>query len=172
MNTRKNLDAAMAGYRRALAAIDLMEESDYRDMRTRSAHVSAATKSAIAHFVVWCLADLRDGGLDITPTVALHACRRILGRGVSRALLAEKFGRPGRTAAEQSDVGAADLEQHEELIRISVAGLRRMMRARRDDDIDAMIDEIAAAVEHDDLAALADMVSVKADAGPDRRSRL
>jgi hypothetical protein len=67
-------------------------------------------------------------GMDITPTVARNASKRLLGRGLDELYLNKAFGTPGRTAENKSTVTAADLEQLE-------ASIRR--------DLDCMVEKMA-----------------------------
>jgi hypothetical protein len=70
---------------------------------------SAAIKRTCRDFVVAMLLEQKAKGLDVTPTVAQHACERLLGRGVDNRKTLEAFATPGRTAGDKSALGADDL---------------------------------------------------------------
>ncbi|TDX23713.1 hypothetical protein DFO67_12430 [Modicisalibacter xianhensis] len=73
------------------------------------AAVAAASKRAKRELIFSALEDAKERGHDISPTVALHAAQRLLGRGVSMRSATARFGIPRRTAADKSPTTATDL---------------------------------------------------------------
>lgn len=84
---------------------------------TCGAACSAASKRLMRAVVLDGLEKAKTTGLDITPTVAQHVAERILGRGVDKLSTLEVFATPGRTAANKSQVSAADLVEIENQIK-------------------------------------------------------
>ena len=129
-----------AAYRELLEAyIELLEtgEGDWRSLIGRcGAQVSAAHKRCKRSLVFAVLERARDGGLDITTTVAENLCLRLIGRGVDLRAALIAFGTPGRTAATKSPVVAADLAELEAELEPEVrslidtmAGIRKRHKA-------------------------------------------
>ncbi|WP_420170740.1 hypothetical protein ACN99C_26660 (plasmid) [Pseudomonas alloputida] len=87
-------------------------EGDPRSMAGRcGAQVGAAHKRCKRGLVFAGLDAMRSEGMDITPTVAENLCTALIGRGVDVRVALDAFATPGRTAANKSKVGGADLEQ-------------------------------------------------------------
>ena len=87
-------------------------EGDPRSMAGHcGAQVGAAHKRCKRGLVFAALAAARGEGMDITPTVAENLCAALIGRGVDVRAALDAFATPGRTAANKSKVGGADLEQ-------------------------------------------------------------
>ena len=85
---------------------------------------SAAIKRASRDHLIALLLEHKGKGLDITPTVAQHVCDRVLGRGVDTRKTLEAFATPGRTAADKSTLGAADLVEIEQALGAQVGTIR------------------------------------------------
>lgn len=100
-----------------------------------AALISAATKRAKRTLVLEYLFQAKGSGLDITITVARHSVGRVLGRNVSRSEVIQKFGSPGRTASDKSEVGADDLACVEkeivERLNVLQAAMRHVREALR-----------------------------------------
>lgn len=77
------------------------------------AAIGAASKRALRQALFTKIDAERGKGVDITPTVVLHAAERLLRRGVSMRAANAVFGIPGRTAATKSAVSAEDLAELE-----------------------------------------------------------
>lgn len=73
------------------------------------AGISAAVKREKRSWLLRALVAARADGLDVTPAVAKGAARRVLGRRVDERFVAQLLATPGRTAANKSNVKAADL---------------------------------------------------------------
>lgn len=65
--------------------------------------IGAAGKRLRQAVAVHLLDKLKLSGWDITPTVAVKIAKMLLGRGVNRKMLLDKYATPGRTAAEKAD---------------------------------------------------------------------
>ena len=85
---------------------------------------SAAIKRASRDHLIALLLAHKGKGLDITPTVAQRVCDRVLGRGVDTRKTLEAFATPGRTAADKSTLGAADLVEIEQALGAQVGTIR------------------------------------------------
>ncbi|QKZ07845.1 hypothetical protein [Pseudomonas eucalypticola] len=106
---------------------------DLRSMAGRcGAQCSAAHKRCKRGLVFAALASAQAEGLDITPTVAEHLCSRLLGRGVDFRAALSSFGTPGRTAANKSATGAADLATLETALSPEIFSLLVAMDGIRD----------------------------------------
>ncbi len=98
----------------------------------RIAHISASVKRAKRGFVARALAEYADSlSLDVTPTVAQHCMKRVLGRGVDGRALLEMFAIPGRTAAQKSAVSANDLVDFEQSIEPTLRNIHGRLAAAR-----------------------------------------
>jgi hypothetical protein len=69
----------------------------------------AAAKRLKRAVVLEALLEAKEGGLDITPTVAMRIFVRLIGRGVDNRATLQCFATPGRTAADKSALKADDL---------------------------------------------------------------
>lgn len=101
------------------------------------AQVAAAHKRCKRGLVFAALTAARNGGLDITPTVAEHLCTRLIGRGVDLRAALVTFGTPGRTAATKSTVHQEDLATFEAELAPQVQSLideMTLIRERHQDE--------------------------------------
>lgn len=87
----------------------------------------AAKKRVLRDVVVEALLKAKKGGLDITPTVAMHVCERVIGRGIDNSQTLKNFATPGRTAADKSRVTIDELSVLEEGLRKQLAALSLVM---------------------------------------------
>lgn len=62
-------------------------------------------------------------GLDITPTLANHFAKEVLGRGFDLSVLNAAFGTPGRTAANKTNVTTADMNDFKQVCQKGLAAL-------------------------------------------------
>ncbi|NLW06294.1 MAG: hypothetical protein GX029_13910, partial [Pseudomonadaceae bacterium] len=65
--------------------------------------IGAAGKRLRQAVAVELLDVLKAAGWDITPAVAVKVAKMLLGRGVNRKMLTDRYATPGRTAAEKAD---------------------------------------------------------------------
>lgn len=124
------------------AYVDLLESflaylehgvGDPKSMAGRcGAQIGAAHKRCKRGLVFAALTTAQAAGLDITPTVAEHLCARLIGRGVDLRAALQAFGTPGRTAAEKSKVGPADLADFEGQLTPQIHSLTSDMKAIRE----------------------------------------
>lgn len=96
------------------------------------AECGAAHKRCKRGLVLLALQVEREAGTDITPAVAAHVFERLIGRGVDERAAAEQFATPGRTAADKSTVGAADLAELETHLALQIQGLIDQMTVIRE----------------------------------------
>lgn len=96
------------------------------------AQLAAASKRAIRDTLFAALETARREGADITPTVALHAAERVIGRGISMQAANKKFGKPGRTATHKSLIGEEDLAALEEAVKREIHALRKELNRIRE----------------------------------------
>lgn len=96
------------------------------------AKLSAASKAAMRSTLFAALEEARREGADVTPTVALHAAERVIGRGVSMRAANAAFGRPGRTAADKTSLEPAELAELEAKVRQEIQHLRDELGRIRD----------------------------------------
>lgn len=129
-----------------LVAFRAMLDEEEGDMRSHAgrcgARLAAAHKRCKRGLIFSVLAQAQDHGLDITPTVAEHLCARLIGRGVDFSAALEKFGTPGRTAANKSRTTEADLHGFEEALYPEIMGLVAAMaeiRQRYKDEYESAV---------------------------------
>jgi len=96
------------------------------------AKLGAASKAAMRGTLFAALEEARREGADVTPTVALHAAERVIGRGVSMRAANAAFGRPGRTAADKTSLEPAELAELEAKVRQEIQHLRDELGRIRD----------------------------------------
>jgi curved DNA-binding protein CbpA len=110
------------------------------------AYAAAKSKEAKRCFVIGVLAEARKSGLgnlkqaigtnmpvinhetaaiglDITPTLANHFAKEVLGRGFDLSVLNAAFGTPGRTAANKTTVTTADMDDLKQVCQKGLAAL-------------------------------------------------
>jgi hypothetical protein len=124
-----------AAYKELALKINSLKKSDLDKMafdkavRAAAGRCGALCSAAIKrasrdHLVALLLIEHKRKDLDITPTVAQHVCDRVLGRGVDNRKTLEAFATAGRTAADKSTLGASDLVEIEEALRVQVGSIR------------------------------------------------
>ncbi len=72
-------------------------------LATKAQYIGAAGKRLRQGVAVELLDRLRAAGWDITPAVAVAVAKTLLGRGVNRKMLLNRYATPGRTAAQKAD---------------------------------------------------------------------
>lgn len=135
----KDVGEAYKELTRAVKALreQQLDSVEYRKAMARvtgicGAECSAASKRLMRAVVLDALEKAKTTGLDITPTVAQHVAERLLGRGVDKRSTLDTFATPGRTAANKSPVGAADLVDIEAAIKAELERFAAAMAEIKD----------------------------------------
>ena len=84
---------------------------------TTGSMCGAAKKRVLRDVVIEALQKAKADGLDVTPTVAMHVCERVIGRGIDNRQTLDFFATPGRTAADKSRLTAVELGELENDLR-------------------------------------------------------
>lgn len=130
------------------------------------ARLGAASKAAMRDLLFAALEEARRQGADVTPTAALHAAERVIGRGVSMRAANAKFGQPGRTAADKTSLDPEVLAELETQVRQEIQFLREELGCIRDrhrqqwrdsPQRDALLQEWRAALGEEPLIRLLDV---------------
>lgn len=93
--------------------------------------IGAASKRALRRYVVEGLDGAKAEGQDVTPAIAQHVCHQIVGRGVQREFLAERYSTPGRTAADKSKLTLDELQELLDWLEDGLDELKTAMQAIR-----------------------------------------
>ncbi len=132
---KRAYDELLADMRDIIEGPDL--DSNFKEMRRITGicgqKCGAAAKRYKRAVVLDELTHQAKLGQDITPTVAGHFFENLIGRGVDGRKLIEVFGKPGRTAADKTDLTAADLSGLEAVLgarlkeaQVTMASIRKM----------------------------------------------
>lgn len=110
----------------------VMPTSPGKTARAKAAQlIGAASKRALRRYVVEGLDGAKAEGQDVTPAIAQHVCHKIVGRGVQREFLAERYSTPGRTAADKSKLTLAELDDLLAWLEDGLDDLKAAMQAIR-----------------------------------------
>lgn len=93
--------------------------------------IGAASKRALRRYVVEGLDGAKAEGQDVTPAIAQHVCHAIVGRGVQREFLGQRYGTPGRTAADKSKLTLGELQELLDGLENGLDELKAAMQAIR-----------------------------------------
>lgn len=74
-----------------------------RALAIKAQYIGAAGKRLRQAVAVHLLDGLKKTGWDITPTAAVKVAKMLLGRGVNRKMLLDRYATLGRTASEKAD---------------------------------------------------------------------